>query len=279
MIRATEADVPAILACLEQRPELAMFPQNNLVTYGLDGEHDYAPSMWIARDGNRVTDVLTLARNGSVMPFLPSGDLAAAAEVLAGRKVTAVIGPAVWARPLIAAARLGGRPTSLDRDEPQYGLDLADLNVPDGPGTLRPLQDGGMERMAEWYVAYDIEALGSTPEAARKTRGRAIKDYVRQDSHRVLLDRSEPLSITGFNAALDGIVQIGGVYTPPDLRGRGHARRAVALHLAEARARGVGAATLFAANEPAARAYEAIGFGLIGRFTLCLFKQPERVLG
>jgi predicted GNAT family acetyltransferase len=83
--------------------------------------------------------------------------------------------------------------------------------------------------------------------------------------------------MTGFNATLPEIVQIGGVYTPADLRGRGYARRAVALHLAEARGKGTARAVLFAANDAAARAYRAIGFQPAVPFTLFLLSTPTRI--
>ena len=133
--------------------------------------------------------------------------------------------------------------------------------------------------MSNWYIAYDMEALGASPEAARRNRTKATLTYIRNDSHRVLMEDGEPLCITGFNAQLSRIVQVGGVFTPPERRGRGLARRAVALHLAEARARGVVAATLFSASEAASKAYVSIGFAEVGRFTLCLFNKPERVHG
>jgi predicted GNAT family acetyltransferase len=83
--------------------------------------------------------------------------------------------------------------------------------------------------------------------------------------------------VAGFNATLPEIVQIGGVYTPAALRGKGYARRAVALHLAEARAAGVARAVLFAANDAAARAYQAIGFRRADPFTLFLLATPTRI--
>ena len=49
------------------------------------------------------------------------------------------------------------------------------------------------------------------------------------------------------------------------------ARRAVALHLQEARDKGATRAILFAANEAAARAYESIGFERNGTFSLMMF--------
>jgi predicted GNAT family acetyltransferase len=74
---------------------------------------------------------------------------------------------------------------------------------------------------------------------------------------------------------LPDVVQVGGVYTPPALRGKGHARLALALHLAEARGKGVGRAILYAFSEPAARAYRAIGFQ--ARQDACAFScSPNR---
>ena len=67
------------------------------------------------------------------------------------------------------------------------------------------------------------------------------------------------------------------VYTPPALRGRGHAKAAVALHLAEARDAGVGRAVLFAASEAAARAYLGIGFQPSLEFALVLLTDPATV--
>jgi hypothetical protein len=51
----------------------------------------------------------------------------------------------------------------------------------------------------------------------------------------------------------------------------------VALHLAEARARGVARARLFAVSDPAARAYRAIGFGPADPVGLLLFADPQQV--
>ncbi len=89
------------------------------------------------------------------------------------------------------------------------------------------------------------------------------------------MDGDTPLAMTGFNARLPDIVQVGGVYTPPDLRGRGHARRAVALHLAAARDAGIRRATLFSGSDMASRAYRSIGFRQIGDWTLLIFRNKE----
>ena len=63
------------------------------------------------------------------------------------------------------------------------------------------------------------------------------------------------------------MVQVGGVWTPPQARSRGYARSAVALSLRAARERGVRRAILFTGdhNVPAIKAYRALGFERNGR--------------
>lgn len=70
-------------------------------------------------------------------------------------------------------------------------------------------------------------------------------------------------------------VKVGAVYTPPALRGKGHARRAVALHLAQVRATGACRATLFASAPSAIAAYKTVGFKQIGDWVLAIFKTPQ----
>src|SRR5438552_10624203 len=79
-------------------------------------------------------------------------------------------------------------------------------------------------------------------------------------------------STSVFNAMLPDIVQIGGVWTPPEFRGRGYARAVVAGSLLAARKQGVARAVLFAdpANERARRAYQFLGFRIVGDYGLVL---------
>ena len=69
------------------------------------------------------------------------------------------------------------------------------------------------------------------------------------------------------------MVQIGGVWTAPALRGRGYARCAVAGSLQTARERGVLHAVLFTGetNPAAQAAYVAIGFRPVGDYAILLF--------
>jgi GNAT superfamily N-acetyltransferase len=277
--RAIASDLPAITAFLMARKPRAMFPLSNLARFGLDGRGDYAPSIWFAAESGEVTDALVVGQGGAVMPVMPNGDWAAAKAVLTGRAVSAVIGPTEEVRPLIDVLGIGKAVTTLDDDEPHFSLHLDQLVIPEGPGEIAPLATADPETMIAWRAAYCEESLGLDRDAATKDGRASYHRYIAAQSHRVLMDGDTPLATTGFNAALPDIVQVGGVYTPPAFRRCGHARRIVALHLAEARATGAKTAVLFSGSENAARAYRAIGFTQIGWWTLFLLREKVIVDG
>jgi GNAT superfamily N-acetyltransferase len=273
---ASAADLPEITAFWQARAETAMFPLNNLRRHGLAGDHPLSLHLWLRRQHGRVSDVLAVTRAGMVMPCFSTDAAPAAAQVLQGQMLIGILGPQAAARALEAAAGLQPAPRSLDHDEPHFTLDLTALHFPPGPGTLIPLDQAPEPVVREWMLDYQLTALNTPADLAPERVEDAYRRMVAADSHRVLMDEKTPLAMTGFNAMLPDIVQIGGVYTPPALRGKGHARRALALHLGQARSRGVQRATLFAASEMAARAYLAVGFRRIGTWTLLLFRGAQK---
>ena len=280
MIRAAgPSDAAAVEAFLLRHVAGAMFPLSNLRLHGLaEGDfatdHPHAMRVWLVDDG-----VIGVTRAGMVMPMLPKGgDLTGLGAALGGMDLTGSVGPAPHVRDVLCVLGLVGRPTLRDVDEPGFTLDLAKLRVPDHAGAVivAPGQDDRAFMVAS-RVAYHIEALGTDPAKAMAHAEADIDDYMMRDSHRVLRVNGQPVAMTGFNANLPEIVQIGGVYTPSPLRNRGYARLAVALHLAEARGRGVKRAVLFAANAAAVKAYEAIGFQAAAPVGLVLFDGAQRV--
>lgn len=281
---ADASDVAAIRALLGARAETSMFPLANLLRYGLAGSaadvaaggQPRAMRFWIA--GAPVSDVLGLTSEGMVLPQIDAGLAGRAARALAGRKVIGMAGATPQTRALQAAAGLGDAPTLVARDEPHFCLDLADMVMPDCTGlTLTAVGAAPRALILDWRRAYDIEVQGAAPGPELDAGVAAETDrWIADDSHRVLWQDARPVAMTGFNARLPGIVQVGGVWTLPDLRGRGLARRALALHLAQARDGGATRATLFAGSDMAARAYVALGFRPVGRFSLILFAaRPE----
>lgn len=86
----------------------------------------------------------------------------------------------------------------------------------------------------------------------------------------VAVENDRPVSLSVFNATLPDIVQIGPIYTPPNFRGRGFAKVAVAGSLIAASERGVSRSVLFTNNPSAVRSYEAVGFRRVGDYGLVL---------
>jgi len=254
---------------------IMMFPLMNLTRYGLGGEHPRAISAWVIKDGTAITDVLTLSREGVVFPCIQNGHWDAAEAVLKGRKLKGFLGMGEQVTALRQACGVTQK-AELDALEPAFLLQIADIQMPDVKGyALRPLGAVPYDLMVAWRRDYEIETMGAAPDVATERAAQQIRAYITTDSHRVLLHDGQPVAMTGFNASLPEIVQVGGVYTPPALRGRGHARRALALHLQEVAVDGVTEAVLSAANKAAARAYTALGFLPAGDFALVIYDEPQ----
>lgn len=272
-------DRDAIESLLSARIEQAMFPLANLRDHGLSlgafpSPHDHAVRFWRTGDS-----LIALTRGGMILPLLDgTPDLTGLNTALDGLTVTGAVGPSGSARPVLAELDLDHRPANADRDEPGFTLELAHLAKPDLPGTsLRPITPADLPLLTRWRETYNGEVLGQTGPKARGQAEAELDSFLARDSHRLLLHHGQPVAMTGSNATLPEIVQIGGVYTPAALRGKGYARRAVALHLAEARRKGTTRAVLFAANDAAARAYRAIGFQPAAAFTLFRLATPARI--
>ena len=270
-------DLPRIDTFLSQHIQTSMFPLANLRDYGLRGPDPRAVNIWMLDDDPRA--LLAMTNEGMVLPQCPDcsdQELVDAIDLIRGRKLFGVAGEATQTRRIMRLAGWENRQATLNSDEPSFTLDLDQLILPDTTGAeLVPLGDLDREVTENWRRDYLIEVMEFPANRARKYAARDYESYAKRDSHRVLIIRGRPVAMTGFNVRLPQVVQIGGVYTPPDLRGRGYARLAVALHLQEVRSGGATRAVLFAASEAAVRAYKAIGFQPAGHFSLILFNNPE----
>lgn len=278
MIReAGPEDRAALETVLTARLDQAMFPVSNLRTHGLSeggfpSDHPHASRFWLVGDRS----VVALTRGGMILSLIAPGcDLSRLPTVLAGQILQGAAGPAASTRPVLRALGLAAAPARLDEDEPGFALDLLHLRLPPAPGaSLVPASQVSRDLLIDWRAAATVETQGMPPDLASDHAAQDVDGWLANDSHRILLHNGQPVALTGFNARLPEIVQVGGVYTPPAHRNRGHARTAVALHLAEARAKGATRAVLFAATPAAARAYRAIGFQPSADFSLVLFRDP-----
>ena len=274
---ASPDDIGGITAFLRGRLEGSMFLMSNLAAHGLNGTHSNAMRLWVA--GRRpVAGVVGLTNGGMVLPQWPDGDWAALRPLVGSRPIAGLVGEAGQVDAARRALGLGSNATRLASNEHGFTLDLAALRLPESADfQLRIPGPDDRAVMVAWRRFALEETQGVQPDASLALATRDVEGWIARGSHRLLVHGDVPVSMTGFNASLPDAVQVGGVYPPPALRGRGHARRAVGLHLAEARARGVGRAILFASNPAAIRAYRSLGFVPQGRIALVLFPASVAV--
>jgi predicted GNAT family acetyltransferase len=266
---------------LERHADSSLFLRSNLRIAGLvDQGRTLQGTYAAALRGGEIVGVAGHFWSENLILQAPELEtvLATAAIKASGRRLGGLIGP--HAQVMAARRGLGlmGRATHIAEEEVLYALKLSQLTPPaalvDGRVACRNGRPEDRERLAEWRAGYSIETQGEAETAATRRRNLEMIDhYVARHEQWVLENEGEPVATSTFNARLDDTVQIGGVWTPPELRGRGYARAVVAGSLLAARAEGVGRAVLFTPerNHAAQRAYESLGFRPIGDYTVTIF--------
>jgi GNAT superfamily N-acetyltransferase len=274
------ADEGALETFLATHRDSSMFLRSNARRGGLTYEGGPYQGVYCGRwEDGELCGVVAHYWNGMLVVQAPrrAGELAAACAAASGRAVTGLAGPAAQVPVARAALGLEDAPTKVDGVDWMYGLDLPELVVPPalarGHVTCRPPKPEEREILCDWRMGYDIELLGAidTPEARRYSAD-FLDRQIAESNAWVLLDRGQLVSLSAFNATLPDMVQLGGIYTPPALRGRGYAKAAVAGSLLAARERGATRAVLFTSTASAARSYEGIGFRRAGDYCLVLFR-------
>ena len=276
-------DEAAVEDFLRPRLDSSLFLLSNLRAASLADDGEVYSGAWAAAfERAAVVGVAAHFWNGILVVQAPRKLDAVTRTALraSGRPLAGISGP----RSQVDASRASlapGAEVTMNHDAELFSLALPELAVPEAlsRGTLRcehpaPSQ---IPRLAEWRIAYAVETLGAIRgDALRATCGREVRQLVEEGNAFVLLEGEDPVAFSAFNARLPEVVQVGGVYTPPELRGRGFARAVVAGSLLAARFAGVARAVLFTEreNEPARRAYLALGFRVTGDFGLVLFGSP-----
>jgi predicted GNAT family acetyltransferase len=280
------SDAAALDTFLARHADTSMFLRSNARSAGLTDRGQPMQATYVAAlEDGRIAGVAAHCWNGMLLVQAPEGGHAAvvAREAVqrSGRTVTGLSGP--WSQVVAAreALGLGAAPTAKDSRDELYALEIARLVVPPdlARGELRCRHPLGseLEQLTDWRVRFAIEALGATDGPDLR---HASADDVRLQHERgtdwVLLTGGTPVSYAVFNAMLPDIVQVGGVWTPPEVRGRGYARSIVAGSLLAARKQGVARAVLFAdpTNAAARRAYQFLGFRIVGDYGLVLLTPP-----
>ena len=274
MIRAaTPADHDALMSFLAPHAATSMFLMSSLT----EGQ----PGFQIIETNGILSGIIQLSPAGYLLaqtaPLSPD-DATALRTAFAGQTCQAASGAPAQVDASLIALCLTQHARAVDRIEPLFTLNTAHLTVPDGPTHLQTIGPDAVETVLPWRLAFLIEVLGLPDTPATHATAHAQSQSFCDTGHaRFLIANGTPVAMTAFNATAPGLVQVGSVYTLPAHRGQGHARRMVALHLAEARATGTHTAFLYAANPTAARAYQSIGFRQTGEYRLLQFATTARI--
>jgi predicted GNAT family acetyltransferase len=266
---------------LRERAETSMFLRSNLRRAGMvDRGQPYQGTYVAWLEGGRITGVVAHYWSGfvSVQAEREPGALLRRALATSSRKVVGVSGPYAQVQAVIEQAGLADRRRALDGREVLFILELARMQVPaelaSGAVRCRKPAEADLPGLIAWRAAYMAEALGQPASAeTQATAAREVPARAREGGMWMLEAEGRPVAMTSFNAELPDMVQVGGVYTPPELRGRGYGRAVVAGSLLEARATGVARSVLFTGHDnlPAQAAYRALGYQAKGEFALVMF--------
>ena len=282
--RLAEGDAAAVDAFLARHRDTSMFLRSNLHASGFRDDGKPLEGAWFGSfEGEALSAVAMHAWNGNVIVLAAEraslGEVAIAvtdATRSRGRGVAGLIGPYEQVVAVRGALGLDARPATIEQREHLYALDVDALRVAPSSTRCRRTRDDDLDQCARWRVAYNEEALFMPrAQAEASARDAVERIHARRESFVLEDDRGTRVAYSAFNAKIADMVQIGGVWTPPELRGRGHGRQVVAGSLELARAEGVVRATLFTGewNVAAQRAYEALGFARVGSYGLVMFAQ------
>ncbi len=272
----------ALRAFLQQHAASSQFLLSNAATAGLvDHGQPYEGTYAAAFEGDAIIAVVAHAWNGNLLVQAPryAVELARLAAARSGRRVKGIVGPWEQASRVRQALSLDPSSILLESAEELFWLELADLTTPEGLKdalSCRRATTADLDVLWQWRQAYDLEL-------EVRTAGEATEAVIRADLERtvglgrlfVLVQGADFLAMSAFNAQFEGCVQIGGVWTPRALRGRGYARCVVAGSLLIARDEGATRSVLFTGREnlAAQRAYGALGYRRVGDYGLILLRE------
>ena len=267
---------------LARRADSSMFLRANFRRGGLvDTGAPYSGTYVAALEGERIEAVVSLMWNGFIALQAPYhlGPILTRLTGLGVRPVKGLLGP--LAQTDDARQLLGLRKTATRKDsrEDLFALDLDQIVVPGhlaaGRWTSRRPRSSEIDTLIDWRVASVRETLGGADdEVIRAEADETIRRLDGEGAVWVLEVDGRVVSMNSYNAMIPDMVQIGGVFTPLDMRGLGFARACVAGSLQAARKTGVARSVLFTPKENASAqaAYRAIGFRVVGEYGLVVFQ-------
>jgi len=244
----------------------------------------YSGTYAAAFDGDAIVALAAHYWQGNLILEAPVrlAEVAHAAVAASGRSIAGLLGPWAQVKEARVALGLAEAPTSMDSPDELFALPLHQLRVPAllarADVRCRQPRADELEQVSQWRHDYSVELMGRSGNEALLAASRTeIARWQEEGRNFVLEVAGAVVSYSAYNASTPRCVQIGGVFTPPALRGRGFARAVVAGSLLAARTRGVERSILFTGvdNRAAQSAYRALGYERVGDYGLVLFAEPQ----
>jgi RimJ/RimL family protein N-acetyltransferase len=226
---------------------------------GTTGAGDAPLFGWFGQQGNAGAAFMHTPPFPALLTVMTRETAEALAEELAGRPLAGVNADHETAEAFAAAwSRRTGADVSVHRRMRLFRL--AELIPPDPApeGSPRIAGEADRDLLSRWFgeFAVEINDMGGDEYAA------AVDDRLSYGGLTVWEKDGVPVSLVGTTRRVAGMVRIGPVYTPPELRGRGYAGAATAEVSRAALAAGVGEVLLYTdlANPTSNALYQRIGY-------------------
>lgn len=267
----TNQDAKELERFLQNHSESSVRLLAYATTAGLEDRGKEQEGTYAARwEGKSIVSLVAHYRNGIVVLQAPEvpGDLVRLASLSSKKPLVGIQGPWSQVQRALYELKIGTAPLVATKPDTLYALDLNELTVPPlfriGQMNCRPLREEEQELIDQWRVAWEMES----PR-------RHLFDS--QPASWVLENQGHLVSLVEMGAKWANIVQLEGVYTPPELRCRGWARIAVAKVLMLAKAEGVQKA-VFTVGPQMLAAHslcKALGFKKVGEEGVVRFASAQ----
>jgi hypothetical protein len=264
--RAGSGDLLEVLGWLNREPVLNVYLVALVLRDGLSAPRD---EYWLARRGDTLTGLVCLG--GSSGAVLPVGDDATTLGALAARTAERlsvlprrfqIVGPRAAVKAIVARLQAAGIGPRLERPQVYMGVDRGCLPPFQRLPELRPTGPEDFDLVYESGAELRAEELEEDPRIAEPAAyARRVQAECRDGYTYLWLENGRLLFRTSLSALTADAVQIAGVYTPPEWRNRGLARRGLAELCARLFER-TQTACLFVNdfNAPALAVYHRLGF-------------------
>jgi uncharacterized protein len=268
---------------LQKHRASSMFLLSNIARSGIvEGDQPFQGAYAAAFDQDKIIGVAAHYWNGNVMlqtgtRLDNAGALVRAVVSASKRGLRGLIGDADQCKAAQRSLGLSDTQFQLHESDGLYTLVLSQMVTSPLAQHARLATDADRDALNQMYADFEVEALNETNlENAREHAKKVVAMRIEHRMQYVLEIDRVIVAASTFSATSMPTVQIGGVWTPKNLRSRGFARACVAGSLALAQREGALDAVLSTGddNVSAIKSYEAIGFQKIARYFIGLLREP-----